>query len=489
MAHYELNFTVPSTRSRIAFIEFSPCAFTPTGPTALVWETSGAFYVGLSDGCFIHYQIDLEGKKLVEGVKNNLFRGSFPITAMALDAESKTLALSVGPNVFAFRRIWDTSGFRFIANVSSRFNFASDPGRPVPPFPRTISFTPDNTLVVTFCRQKIADYSGLPLLKAIASASEQEIHKLNRCRIYGSEPQPDGEESQFLLINGGAATLSCVAPGVAIIKDLVTQRKIQELKHTVISGNCVPVMAHHASNDQYSIVTADRVAIKVWTARRAPHPQGEPRHGFLTRKCWVIVTLLVASVIILQRQIGRIPDVGEILTFSSRITLAFVQLCIRFGSVVLYAAEDVVSGLAGGFAGHRVSRRSDCGNLMGPPGSEEGSGRSTFKVSIAFTQYMLFTVFGGHHSGKDGGADGLPLDIRVQYRPSGPIGLSPVSPCLDTALRLPFDLLIASPHPTPTLLPSESATSRKELTAVFASKRKRASLESDNEEDTLAALE
>jgi hypothetical protein len=69
-------------------------------------------------------------------------------------------------------------------------------------------------------------------LKAIASASEQEIHKLNRCRIYGSEPQPDGEESQFLLINGGAATLSCVAPGVAIIKDLVTQRKIQELKHT-----------------------------------------------------------------------------------------------------------------------------------------------------------------------------------------------------------------------------------------------------------------
>jgi hypothetical protein len=150
MAHYELNFTVPSTRSRIAFIEFSPCgrflavgehqswlhildrctgfhsvlsAFTPTGPTALVWETSGAFYVGLSDGCFIHYQIDLEGKKLVEGVKNNLFRGSFPITAMALDAESKTLALSVGPNVFAFRRIWDTSALRSLIDWSSELIF------------------------------------------------------------------------------------------------------------------------------------------------------------------------------------------------------------------------------------------------------------------------------------------------------------------------------------------------------------------------------
>ena len=47
-------------------------------------------------------------------------------------------------------------GFRFIANISSQFNFASDPGRPAPPFPRTICFTPNNTLIVTFCHQNIA---------------------------------------------------------------------------------------------------------------------------------------------------------------------------------------------------------------------------------------------------------------------------------------------------------------------------------------------
>ena len=31
---------------------------------------------------------------------NHMFRGAFPITAMALDAESKMLVLSVGPSVF-----------------------------------------------------------------------------------------------------------------------------------------------------------------------------------------------------------------------------------------------------------------------------------------------------------------------------------------------------------------------------------------------------
>jgi hypothetical protein len=139
MVHYELNFSIPSTGSHTTFIEFSPsgrflaigdhlysslhildkCAgfhpilskITPAKPTALVWETHETFYVGLNDGRFIHYQIDLGGEKLVEGVMNHLFRGAFPITAMALDAESKTLVLSVGPDVFVFRRICDTSAF------------------------------------------------------------------------------------------------------------------------------------------------------------------------------------------------------------------------------------------------------------------------------------------------------------------------------------------------------------------------------------------
>ena len=34
--------------------------------------------------------------------------------------------------------------------------------------------------------------------------------------------------------------------------------------------------AHHASNEEYSVVTADRATIKVWIAQRTPsHPQGQ----------------------------------------------------------------------------------------------------------------------------------------------------------------------------------------------------------------------
>lgn len=46
--------------------------------------------------------------------------------------------------------------FRVIANISSRFNFERDPGNPAPPFPRSIGFTGDNILFVTFCRQNVA---------------------------------------------------------------------------------------------------------------------------------------------------------------------------------------------------------------------------------------------------------------------------------------------------------------------------------------------
>ena len=201
MVYYKLNFTVSSPGNSPTFVEFSPngrflvvgnldstslhildrlagfhaiaSATMHAKPTALVWEDSKAFYVGLSDGRFVHYQVDLGGKKLVGGTTNNLFHGVFPVTAIALDAESKTLVLSVGPDVFAFRRIRGTSAshslmqpwrwrthvasgeFRFVANISSRFNFESDPGSPAPPFPRSICFTPNNTLVIAFCRRNI----------------------------------------------------------------------------------------------------------------------------------------------------------------------------------------------------------------------------------------------------------------------------------------------------------------------------------------------
>ena len=78
-----------------------------------------------------------------------------------------------------------------------------------------------------------SDYSGLPLLKAITTANEDEIHQLTRFWIYGSA-SPDGETYPFLFINGGAATLSSSGVGTAIIRDTVTQREIQLLKHTGI---------------------------------------------------------------------------------------------------------------------------------------------------------------------------------------------------------------------------------------------------------------
>lgn len=136
---YELNFTVSSPGDSTTFIEFSTngrflavgdwnssslyfldklagfhptiSVATPAKPTALVWESSKVFYVGLGDGCFIHYRIDLGGNKLVKGAVNSLFHGVFPVTAIALDAESNTLVLSVGPDIFAFRRVRSTSMF------------------------------------------------------------------------------------------------------------------------------------------------------------------------------------------------------------------------------------------------------------------------------------------------------------------------------------------------------------------------------------------
>jgi hypothetical protein len=101
MLCYNLNSTVYSPGKSTTFVKFSlngrflavgdqggPSLFildkitgfhptisatTPAEPTALVWETSKAFYVGLSDRCFIHYQIEcspLLGLPLMESLKH-----------------------------------------------------------------------------------------------------------------------------------------------------------------------------------------------------------------------------------------------------------------------------------------------------------------------------------------------------------------------------------------------------------------------------------
>ena len=144
MANYKLHFTIPSPGGYKAFVDFSPtgrflavgeqdssvlhildrrAGFRPTlsaatcaKPTAVVWETSATFYVGLSNGEFVHYRIDLGDKKLVEGTLNHHFRGAFPITAMAIDAESKTMVLSVGPGIYTLRRLRATSESRLSMN-------------------------------------------------------------------------------------------------------------------------------------------------------------------------------------------------------------------------------------------------------------------------------------------------------------------------------------------------------------------------------------
>ena len=76
-----------------------------------------------------------------------------------------------------------------------------------------------------------SDYSGLSFLKAITSASEDEI-QLTRVWVHGSGSEADEGAFPFLFINGGAATLSGLARGAAVVRDVVTHRNIQLLEHT-----------------------------------------------------------------------------------------------------------------------------------------------------------------------------------------------------------------------------------------------------------------
>lgn len=79
--------------------------------------------------------------------------------------------------------------------------------------------------------QRHRDYSGLPLLKVITSANEEEVHRLKRVWVYGNASETGGGNFPFLFINGGAATLSGSPFGIAIICDTITHRQIQLLEH------------------------------------------------------------------------------------------------------------------------------------------------------------------------------------------------------------------------------------------------------------------
>ena len=132
MDDYELCYTINVPATSILFMEFSTTGrflavaegghgdihvleeskgFYPTFstnlsamPTSLVWESSTKFYVGLSDGRFVDYGIDLTNQRLTKGTTNSSLYGGLPATAIAIDAKSTTLVLAIGPDVFAFRR-------------------------------------------------------------------------------------------------------------------------------------------------------------------------------------------------------------------------------------------------------------------------------------------------------------------------------------------------------------------------------------------------
>lgn len=200
MSEYGLQHTLPCPGDSVRFMEFSPngrflimagwgqgrlhvldrlAGFssavetsTISPSTSLTFESSSSFLVGLEDGRFVEYKIDLRSRHLVKGWTNDSLHGNLSVAAIALDATARILALAVGHDVFVFHRaartgaynfgvLWTEADsnlgqFEFTANLSNRFNFKREPGNATPPLPRSLCFTSNSQLLIAFCKQNLA---------------------------------------------------------------------------------------------------------------------------------------------------------------------------------------------------------------------------------------------------------------------------------------------------------------------------------------------
>lgn len=200
MNGYHLQYTIQSLRGSVDAMEFSPSGrflvvgdgnparlrvldrltrFCPTmeaeaisQPTSFAFENSSTFLVGLDDGRFSKYTIDLRSKRLVIGWTNSGPRGPSPVTAMALNKTGQTLALVAGPNVLVFIRVFENGEaphrtlvslltplpageFQFAGNMSSYFDFECGTIKP-PLLPTSLCFTSNDQLHVAFQGPHIA---------------------------------------------------------------------------------------------------------------------------------------------------------------------------------------------------------------------------------------------------------------------------------------------------------------------------------------------
>ena len=141
-------------------------------PVSLAWKDHRSFVAGLSDGSIIECGLDLEGQEaVINRTVHNAFKGSMPISAVALGADRDLLAVIVGPDVLRVKRDVVTGAamtfnfqtttengvgkFEPFANLSNRRLFEREPGITVLPFPRSLYFSPGGKIVISYCRQNI----------------------------------------------------------------------------------------------------------------------------------------------------------------------------------------------------------------------------------------------------------------------------------------------------------------------------------------------
>jgi len=190
------------------------------------------------------------------------------------------------------------------------------------------------------------DYSGLPILQAIASENGFTDQQLARFWVYDGTSTTD-ECLPYLFINGGTATLSGSMTGVAKIRDTVTKREIQSLEHSVTDRH-ISVLAYHVLNDEHTVATVDHgedATIKIWSARRSSsHPRIPSRCEFHPWKAWVIGALMIALFTTSLSKTEWFPSIAEISQYYFRIAFSLIKLCIEIAHLVLDAADAAVLG-------------------------------------------------------------------------------------------------------------------------------------------------